>query len=532
MTALLRPLLLALLLATRAAAAPCDILGDCVAAHSMVRALYATYAGPLYQVLRASDNATLDIPLLAPGGPVNASAQDAFCGAPPAPSPSPAPLPPLPPLGATITLRPARLPTHAFRHCDAQGYVTPTAASGEDHLFTLVAALSGAPGAVSFRSVNFPAWYLAPIASAEPGRLGLVQAPPPAAATWALVPAAGGGFELRHSASGLAAGVGTNLTGACSSQYAPPSAGVFLSAGAAAQAWLVTPAPPPPAPPACTVHRIYDQSGLGNHLDTAPAGGAAPHADLPVDAAAFPLRVGGLPAYGAYFTGRMGYRNDKTTGVAKGNDPETIYAVWAGAEYNNGCCADYVSGWGEGARWARATRLRACTSRTHARTHTHMRIRTIPQGNAEQNDHDDGAGTMECVYFGSWDAARSGWCGGSGSGPWIMADLEDGLWGCNATSTINPLLTPMTSDFVVGLVKGGGGGGWQPVGAAAGGCGRGGAGGHVGGPPPAGLLSHEEAGLHPAGHWRGQLGLCSVSVAGGGADRQLQQRRRGGSAAS
>ena len=41
---------------------PCDIYaaaGDpCVAAHSTTRALYASYTGPLYQVLRQSDGKT------------------------------------------------------------------------------------------------------------------------------------------------------------------------------------------------------------------------------------------------------------------------------------------------------------------------------------------------------------------------------------------------------------------------------------------------------------------------------------------
>ena len=42
---------------------PCDIYaaaGDpCVAAHSTTRALYASYNGPLYQVMRQSDGTTL-----------------------------------------------------------------------------------------------------------------------------------------------------------------------------------------------------------------------------------------------------------------------------------------------------------------------------------------------------------------------------------------------------------------------------------------------------------------------------------------
>jgi hypothetical protein len=69
--------------AASAAAAPCDIYGaagtPCVAAHSTVRALFSSFSGALYQVLRARDNSTQDISVLAPGGFANASAQDAFC---------------------------------------------------------------------------------------------------------------------------------------------------------------------------------------------------------------------------------------------------------------------------------------------------------------------------------------------------------------------------------------------------------------------------------------------------------------------
>ncbi|QMU76751.1 alpha-L-arabinofuranosidase [Streptacidiphilus sp. PB12-B1b] len=63
---------------------PCDIYASggtpCVAAHSTVRALFAAYDGPLYQVTRASDGATDDIGPLSAGGYANAAAQDAFCG--------------------------------------------------------------------------------------------------------------------------------------------------------------------------------------------------------------------------------------------------------------------------------------------------------------------------------------------------------------------------------------------------------------------------------------------------------------------
>jgi hypothetical protein len=67
---------------------PCDVYAaaatPCVAAHSTTRALYASYNGPLYQVLRQSDGRTLDIGVVASsavgsGGYANAAAQDAFC---------------------------------------------------------------------------------------------------------------------------------------------------------------------------------------------------------------------------------------------------------------------------------------------------------------------------------------------------------------------------------------------------------------------------------------------------------------------
>jgi hypothetical protein len=67
---------------------PCDIYAaagcPCVAAHSSTRALYASYNGPLYQVMRQSDGKTLDIGLVRPskgdpGGYADAAAQDKFC---------------------------------------------------------------------------------------------------------------------------------------------------------------------------------------------------------------------------------------------------------------------------------------------------------------------------------------------------------------------------------------------------------------------------------------------------------------------
>jgi hypothetical protein len=68
-----------------AAAGPrsCDIFGaagtPCVAAHSLVRALFAKFDGPLYRVKRASDNTTATIGVTVAGGYADAAAQDSFC---------------------------------------------------------------------------------------------------------------------------------------------------------------------------------------------------------------------------------------------------------------------------------------------------------------------------------------------------------------------------------------------------------------------------------------------------------------------
>ncbi|HTX41555.1 MAG TPA: arabinofuranosidase catalytic domain-containing protein [Acidobacteriaceae bacterium] len=77
----------AILLLSGAAAAqsvtprPCDLFAaatPCVAAFSTARALYRAYTGPLYQVTRESDQARIDVGVLA-GGYANAAAQDTFC---------------------------------------------------------------------------------------------------------------------------------------------------------------------------------------------------------------------------------------------------------------------------------------------------------------------------------------------------------------------------------------------------------------------------------------------------------------------
>ena len=80
------PLVVAIIFASVAIVAaqgPCDIYekggATCVAAHSMARALYAGYAGPLYQLAK-HDGSTKDVHTVSMGGVADTSAHDSFCG--------------------------------------------------------------------------------------------------------------------------------------------------------------------------------------------------------------------------------------------------------------------------------------------------------------------------------------------------------------------------------------------------------------------------------------------------------------------
>jgi hypothetical protein len=122
------------------------------------------------------------------------------------------------------------------------------------------------------------------------------------------------------------------------------------------------------------------------------------------------LKVGGHPVYAVYVTAGVGYRNNKTSGVAIGDQPEGLYMVTSGKHVNNQCCFDY--------------------------------------GNAETNNNDNGNGTMEAIYVGTCKF----WGHGSGSGPWVMADLENGLFAGGTLVNINN--ASVSFDYVTAMVKG------------------------------------------------------------------------------
>jgi len=162
----------------------------------------------------------------------------------------------------------------------------------------------------------------------------------------------------------------------------------------------------------CTISVIYDQTLHGNHLTVAPAGQAKATPDNEANAKAAPIMLGGNKVYGVNILAGVGYRNDTPKGTATGDDPETEYMVVAGSVYNAGCCMDY--------------------------------------GNMETTNNDDGEGSVEAIYFGSCTI----WGRGAGNGPWVMADLENGLWAGNLVSYAgNPSIAGWP--YVTGMVKGG-----------------------------------------------------------------------------
>jgi non-reducing end alpha-L-arabinofuranosidase len=163
---------------------------------------------------------------------------------------------------------------------------------------------------------------------------------------------------------------------------------------------------------ACFISKIYDQSGKGNDLTVAPAGGAKKTPDNEAKAKALPVTLRGHSVYGVHIISGVGYRNNQAQGLAKGDDPETVYMVVDAKYYNMGCCFDY--------------------------------------GNMETNSSDNGEGTMEAVYFGNCTI----WNRGGGDGPWIMGDLENGLWAGDSPVYDSNASIPGDWKYVTGMVKG------------------------------------------------------------------------------
>ena len=161
----------------------------------------------------------------------------------------------------------------------------------------------------------------------------------------------------------------------------------------------------------CVITVIYDQSPQHNDLTIEGPGGNGGQ-DVGANASALPVVAGGHKVYGVYIAGQTGYRRNNTTGIAVNGQAEGMYMIASGTHVNGGCCFDY--------------------------------------GNVETSGNDTGNGHMDAVYVG----ALCGPTPCSGSGPWVQADLENGLFpGSSDGDNANPANTGNNSAFVTALLK-------------------------------------------------------------------------------
>jgi hypothetical protein len=160
----------------------------------------------------------------------------------------------------------------------------------------------------------------------------------------------------------------------------------------------------------CLITRIYDQTTRHNDLTIEGAGGNG-SADVGSPANALPVTAGGHQVYGLLISAGMGYRDDATTGVAKNGQPEGMYMVTSGTHVNGGCCFDY--------------------------------------GNAEANNDDNGNGHMDAINFSTecWFSPCNG------AGPWVQADLENGLFASNLGHSTNTSYTGNPTPYVTAILK-------------------------------------------------------------------------------
>jgi hypothetical protein len=158
----------------------------------------------------------------------------------------------------------------------------------------------------------------------------------------------------------------------------------------------------------CSISRIYDQSPSRNDLGVEGIGGNG-SPDVGAIANALPATVGGHSVYGVSVQAGVGYRNDVTRGVPTGSQPQGAYMVTSGTHVDGSCCFDF--------------------------------------GNAETSNTDTGNGHMDAINFGTecWFSPCSG------SGPWVQADLENGLFmGGNGSDLGNK---GNSSTFVTAMLK-------------------------------------------------------------------------------
>ncbi|MFJ9543382.1 arabinofuranosidase catalytic domain-containing protein [Streptomyces sp. NPDC101225] len=159
----------------------------------------------------------------------------------------------------------------------------------------------------------------------------------------------------------------------------------------------------------CRISKVYDQTSRHNDLTPGPAGTAGA-ADRGADAGEIAVRAGGHKVYGIWISPGVGYRyTGVASGVAVDGRPEGAYMVASGTHVGSDCCFDY--------------------------------------GNAESTPADTGNGHMDAVSI----ATTCYFAPCTGSGPWVEADMENGMFqGNNGSNTAN---LGNSSTYVTAVLK-------------------------------------------------------------------------------
>jgi hypothetical protein len=159
----------------------------------------------------------------------------------------------------------------------------------------------------------------------------------------------------------------------------------------------------------CTITTIFDQSGRGSDLRIS-GGFNGQGQDGPARATAVPMTIGGREAFAVDIEAGQGYRHPApSSGVAVNGQPEGMYMVSSVEHVNSGCCFDF--------------------------------------GNVEARIADTGNGHMDAIHFGTLC-----WFGGCHQpGPWVQADLENGLFQANTGDIMSN--TGNHSAFVTATLK-------------------------------------------------------------------------------
>jgi hypothetical protein len=291
-------------------AGPCDIYQaantPCGAAHSTVRALYASYHGPLYQVQRASDKTTKDI-LVGSGGFVDSASQDSFCS------------------GTTCTIPVIYDQSPNGNHLRVTWFAYWMQSGGKAANATEAKITVGGHTAYGIR---------------VGGSVSNV------------------GYRTGVQLSGTASiSKGSSTVTFSSPQTLPANTPLLFAANA----------------PDCQPNSWPNNCNFKPYFTSADINAAT--------------TVTLKTSYTGTSSTSTAVWNHATKGLATGDQAEAMYSVFDGKLYSQWCCFDY--------------------------------------GNAELDGIDDGNATMECIY---WGADTQFGQSGGGSGPWVAADLENGMF--------------------------------------------------------------------------------------------------------